>query len=209
MSRIFRLCENWYEADGDKIFKKKQIKIETGLTVLVGCNGAGKTTMLDQVEEKLKDKNIPVLYHSNFRNGERELKDKSAFYGDFHTVARLMSGSEGENIIVVLEKISKDIGTIVRQNPDAKELWLLFDAIDSGLSVDNIVDFKEQLVEFIIEDNIGKDIYFLISANEYEFARGEKCFDVINGEYISFSDYEDYRTFILQTKEEKLKRYKK
>ena len=94
-----------------------------------------------------------------------------------------------------------------RTNPDAKELWFLFDGIDSGFSIDNIIDFKKQLIPLVTENNAEKDIYFIISANVYEFAREENCFDVINGKYITFSDYEDYRSFILKSKEEKLKRY--
>ena len=49
MSRYFNLYNDWY-GDDYEIFKNYQIKIDTGLTVLVGCNGAGKTTMLNQIE---------------------------------------------------------------------------------------------------------------------------------------------------------------
>ena len=206
MSRQFLLKNDWYDEDLE-IFKKKRIKINPGLTVLVGCNGAGKTTMLNQIEDALHSKEIPVLYHSNLKNGEKELKSKAAFFNDFKTVAKLMSGSEGENIVNVLEFIVKEMGKMSRENPDAEELWFLFDGIDSGFSIDNIIEFKNELIPCVIEDNAKKDVYFLISANAYEFARAENCFDVINGKYITFSDYEDYRSFILKSKEEKLKRY--
>ena len=56
----------------------------------------------------------------------------------------------------------------------------MLDAVDSGLSVDNIVDVKEQLFKTILEYNYGNEIYIVISANEYEMARGEQCFDVYN-----------------------------
>ena len=95
----------------------------------------------------------------------------------------------------------------VQCNPDAKELWFLFDAIDSGLSIDNVIDIKESLIPLVIETEKDKDIYFVISANAYEFARNENCFDVINGKYIKFKDYEEYRDFILKTKKQKLERY--
>lgn len=62
MSRQFRLSNEWY-GDDYAIFKKKQIKINPGLTVLVGCNGAGKTTLLKQINQSLKNKDIPVLFH--------------------------------------------------------------------------------------------------------------------------------------------------
>lgn len=206
MSRQFLLKNDWYDEDLE-IFKKKRIKINPGLTVLVGCNGAGKTTMLNQIEDALHSKEIPVLYHSNLKNGEKELKSKAVFCGNFEIVAKLMSGSEGENILNVLEYIAGEMGKLSRTNPDAKELWFLFDGIDSGFSIDNIIDFKKQLIPLVTENNAEKDIYFIISANAYEFARGENCFDVINGKYVTFTDYEDYRSFILKSKEEKLKRY--
>jgi len=206
MSRRFVLYNNWY-GDDYAIFKKKWIKINPGLTVLVGCNGAGKTTLLKQINQSLKNKDIPVLFHSNMSDGERELKRKAAFHGNFEVVAKLMMNSEGENIVNVMEEIAKKMGELTRQYPEAQELWFLFDAIDSGLSIDNVLDIKDQLIPVVIEHNQNKDIYFIISANSYEFARNENCFDVINGKYIKFKDYEEYREFILRTKEQKLKRY--
>ena len=98
MSRRFVLHNNWY-GDDYAIFKKKQIKINPGLTVLVGCNGAGKTTLLKQINQSLKNEDIPVLFHSNMQNGERELRSKAAFYGSFDIVARTIMSSEGENIV--------------------------------------------------------------------------------------------------------------
>lgn len=76
MSRYFNLYNDWY-GDDYEIFKNCQIKIDTGLTVLVGCNGAGKTTMLNQIEDMLDRENIPVLFHNNMTNGERDLKSKA------------------------------------------------------------------------------------------------------------------------------------
>lgn len=207
MSRQFTLNNDWYGEDDFKIFKKKKITIKSGLTVLVGCNGAGKTTMLNQIEDMLDRENIPVLFHNNMTNGERDLKSKATFYGDFEMVARLMSSSEGENIVNVLGEVARKMGDLSRKNPKAKELWFLFDSIDSGLSIDNVVEFKEQLVPVVLENNKDKDIYFVVSTNGYEFARGENCLDVISGEYVKFACYEEYRRFILKSKEQKLERY--
>ena len=207
MSRQFTLNNDWYGEDDFKIFKKKKIAIKSGLTVLVGCNGAGKTTLLKQIEQSLKSKDIPVMLHNNKSDGERELKSRAALYGDFNIVARLMMSSEGENIVNVMSEIARKMGDFTRKNNDAKELWFMFDAVDSGLSIDNILEIKEQLIPIVLEHNADKDIYFLISTNSYEFARGENCFDVVNGKYIKFANYEEYRDFILKSKEQKLERY--
>ena len=207
MSRQFTLNNDWYDEDDFKIFKKNKIKIDTGLTVLVGCNGAGKTTMLNQIEDMLDRENIPVLFHNNMTNGERDLKSKATLYGDFEMVARLMSSSEGENIVNVLGEVARKMGDLSRKNPKAKELWFLFDSIDGGLSIDNVIEFKEELIPVVLENNKDKDIYFVVSTNGYEFARGENCLDVISGEYVKFACYEEYRRFILKSKEQKLERY--
>ena len=207
MSRQFTLNNDWYGEDDFNIFKKKKITIKSGLTVLVGCNGAGKTTLLKQIEQSLKSKDIPVMLHNNKSDGERELKSRAALYGDFNIVAKLMMSSEGENIVSVMSEIARKMGDFTRRNGNSKELWFMFDAVDSGLSIDNILEIKEQLIPIVLEHDADKDIYFLISTNSYEFARGENCFDVINGKYIKFANYEEYRDFILKSKEQKLKRY--
>lgn len=207
MSRQFILNNDWYGEDDFNIFKKKKITIKSGLTVLVGCNGAGKTTLLKQIEQSLKSKDIPVMLHNNKSDGERELKSRAALYGDFNIVAKLMMSSEGENIVNVMSEIARKMGDFTRRNGNSKELWFMFDAVDSGLSIDNILEIKEQLIPIVLEHDADKDIYFLISTNSYEFARGENCFDVINGKYIKFANYEEYRDFILKSKERKLERY--
>lgn len=207
MSRQFTLNNDWYGEDDFNIFKKKKITIKSGLTVLVGCNGAGKTTLLKQIEQSLKSKDIPVMLHNNKSDGERELKSRAALYGDFNIVAKLMMSSEGENIVSVMSEIARKMGDFTRRNGNSKELWFMFDAVDSGLSIDNILEIKEQLIPIVLEHDADKDIYFLISTNSYEFARGENCFDVINGKYIKFANYEEYRDFILKSKEQKLERY--
>ena len=44
-------------------------------------------------------------------------------------------------------------------------------------------------------------------ANAYEMARGENCFDVVNGRYISIKSYEKYRSVVLKSRDKKNKRY--
>ena len=100
-------------------------------------------------------------------------------------------------------------GEEVEEPEIPNERWILLDAVDSGLSVDNIVDLKEQLFKTILEYNYGNEIYIVISANEYEMARGEKCFDVYNGKYVKLNDYEEYRNLVLQSKEWKWQRSEK
>lgn len=87
----------------------------------------------------------------------------------------------------------------------------LCDAIDSGLSIDNIIDVKKYLFDKVIQDckKDGIDAYIIAAANEYELTNGEQCFDVYNGKYIKFADYNEYAEFIMQSRRNKEKRYQK
>lgn len=217
--REFKLIRDYYEED-EKIFKKNNIAIKPGVTILVGCNGAGKTTLMEQIEHALNVEKIPCIKYDNLHEGAGNAISEAAFFEEYGLVSQLMNSSEGENISLNVgmfaTKLRKFIETgktksrlpILCENNnenESNERWVLFDAIDSGLSIDNIEEIKD-LFNLIIEDGAEKDVYIIVSANEYELARGEQCFDVYNGKYVTFSDYEDYRKFILKSREKKNQR---
>ena len=234
MSRKFKVEKRYYDEDYD-LYKKRSIIINEGVTVLVGCNGSGKTTLLHQIKNQLKKDNIPVISFDNLHEGGSKAMSSAGFYGDFGFMASAMSSSEGENIVMNIGKLASNLrpfiqtGKIKSKSDDLAEAfkkamwgeeveekkeipnerWLLLDAIDSGLSVDNIVDIKEYLFKTILEDAGEIKVYIIISANEYELARGENCFDVYNGKYVKFSSYEKYRNFILKSREIKNQRWEK
>ena len=232
MSRKFKMEPDWYGED-IKMYKKKTITLEEGVTVLVGCNGIGKTTMLHQLKEQLTKKKIPVLSFDNLHEGGSKSLSSAAFNGDWSFAATAMASSEGENIVMNVGQLARilrhfiETGEVEKQSErlhrafaravwgdkaepvESKERWLLLDAIDSGLSVDNVVDIKEQLFKTILEFNGDKEVYIIVSANEYEMVRGEKCFDVYGGKYVKLKTYEAYRKFILKTRDIKNQRYAK
>ena len=232
MSKKFKLSKDYY-GEGFSLYKKGTITIKSGVTVLVGCNGIGKTTLLHQIQDRLRKESIPCIKFDNLQDGGNKSISENAFYNNFDLVGTLMQSSEGESIVVNMGNFARRLGDFVRTGEDPKdkksrdfaklfkaieegkeeqeveipkERWILLDAVDSGLSVDNIVDIKEQLFKTILEYNYGNEIYIVISANEYEMARGEQCFDVYNGKYVKFKDYEEYRNLILQSKEWKYER---
>ena len=234
MSRKFKLHKRYYGEEYD-LYKKGTITIEEGVTVLVGCNGSGKTTLLHQIREQLKNENIPVLTFDNLQDGGKNAMSSAAFYGEFKFMATAMSSSEGENIVMNISRLAAKLRHFIKtgevndkkaelakafaslSNNDKNnkeeeaglpnERWLLLDAVDSGLSVDNIVDIKEYLFKTILEDAGDTKVYIIVSANEYEMARNENCFDVYAGKYMKFGTYEKYRNFILKSKEIKNSRY--
>ena len=194
-----------YNDMGCNIFKKKTITINEGVTVLVGCNGMGKTTLIKQIIQKLEKDDIPVVSFDNLKDGGSRAREKFAFYGDITSLATSFFSSEGENIYLNIGKFASRIARFAKDNTEANasEMWIFFDAIDSGLSVDNIVEVKEQLFNTIIKTNPNITTYIVVSANEYELARNANCFDVYNGEYIQFKNYEEYRDFILNSRKTK------
>lgn len=217
-----------------KLCKAKTASFEPGLTVLVGCNGAGKTTMLLNIKDELEKQKVPVVKFDNLKDGSDSILSSSAAKGDFEVVAQIYSASEGEGINIAVNSFLKNkleyflitgkekIDSFKRifyseeelahaETPsDCKERWVLMDATDSGLSIDNICNLKEMMFNVVSELNKkGIETYFIVSANEFEMASGEDCLDVISGNHIQFNRYEDFKDFILNSKKLKMKRYEK
>lgn len=200
MRRSFNIEQNPY--DDRKLYLKSQITFNPGMTILVGCNGSGKTTLLYTIRDLLKSEGIPVLLYDNLHEGGHiGMNAALNVHHDLALLATLATSSEGEQIYTNFANKCESIGRFVRKHQDKKEIWIMLDALDSGFSIDNIVEIKDFFTEFVIGGNKHMDVYILISANEYELCRGEQCFDVRAGEYIQFNDYEDYRSFIIKSRE--------
>lgn len=228
MSRIIKTWRDPYDA-GFSTCRKKQIEIQQGLTVLVGCNGSGKTTLLHNIKSELKKEDIPVFYYDNEKDGGNNSISESIFYGNLSFTATALCSSEGENISLNLSKIASKLRKFVEtgdngdrfnalaktlalkddneENNVSNERWILLDAMDSGYSIDNVIEMKD-FFDLVIKDakEFGIELYIMISSNEYELAHEIKCFDVMEGKYIQFASYEDYKKFILRTREKKDKR---
>lgn len=228
MSRIIKTWRDPYDA-GFSTCRKKQIEIQQGLTVLVGCNGSGKTTLLHNIKSELKKEDIPVFYYDNEKDGGNNSISESIFYGNLSFTATALCSSEGENISLNLSKIASKLRKFVEtgdngdrfnalaktlalkddneENNVSNERWILLDAMDSGYSIDNVIEMKD-FFDLVIKDakEFGIELYIMISSNEYELAHESKCFDVMEGKYIQFVSYEDYKKFILRTREKKDKR---
>ena len=208
MSHTFQIDQCPYNA-GEKIYTKKEVTFEPGVTVLVGCNGSGKSTLIRTLYEKLKRDKVPTLRFDNLHEGGSYARGAAFFRGDYEWGATSFCSSEGENILLNMGKYARQIGTLCRKATAGQEIWLFFDAVDSGLSVDGVVELKEDLFALVMEHNPDKEVYIVIAANEYELARGERCLDVASLSNVEFPDYEAYRKFILASRKKKDKRYEK
>ena len=204
--RTFEIPTNPYE-DRVRLFTKKTVEFKPGITCLVGCNGSGKTTLLHLIRDQLEnEKDILCLSYDDRSQGGSNLMSKFGFQQRLEDLAGMVMRSEGERIH---RGFGEFIGGILRQilNKNPKEVWLLIDAVGSGLSIDNILEIID-FFEFMRGEHTERDLYFVVSTNEYEFARNQDCIDVTTFGHKKFTDYEKYKAYILKTREKKDKRYK-
>lgn len=207
MSREFKISRNYYEKKV-YIYKTESFIFEPGVTVLVGCNGAGKTTFLKEIEKQLKKNDEKVIF---FRYDMERLERDSRMQWGNASVNEFYSWvacSEGEQIMVRLGTLAREIGGFVTKNPGS-DIFVLLDGVDSGFSIDNIIELKDGLFRIILREFESKpnNIYIICSANSYEMAANEDCVNVITGKHIRFKSYSGYKKCILSTKRMKEKRY--
>lgn len=201
-----RLPEKYYTEDW-KLYKKGIFELKEGITILVGCNGYGKSTTMQAFKDIIKENKYKIVSFDNYRNGGNKSVGDALFVNDISLAATILTGSEGEGIITNISRMAVKIGNYVR-HCDQDRLFVFLDAID-GLSIDIINELKKDLLKRAIKDakNLNKKTYIFVSANDYEFASGEQCLDVYSGKYITFNDYKEYKRFILKTSRIKTKRY--
>ena len=213
--RTFKLNKAYW--DCGNLYYRCNHTLSSGLTVLVGCNGTGKSTMMSQIKAILRKNNESYFAFDNTCDGGSNMYYEllERFYnGGINTLASLMTSSEGEkiqqNVIVKMrDQLNEKVSRAIKSGKG--DLFILFDAVDSGASIDNIIEMKN-FFRTVIKDQKEKnnlDVYVIVSANSYEMANGEMCYDVSHNKYITFKNYESYKKFILKSREFKERRLKK
>lgn len=205
---------------GYDVYKKTRFTINPGISVLVGCNGAGKTTLIRFVKDVLESENILYTSYDNLHDGGRNAMDAALHGNALSQLAGMAMSSEGEginiNLCTVLDRVvkyikSSDPSDLLSRNQrffssfkdqefKTNEIWLLFDATDSGMSINSVMDLKMVLHSLMKDlEAAGKEVYILIAANEYEMCVGEECFDVQELKYRHFKSYDAYKKAILKS----------
>ena len=233
-----RTIKTWRDpyGEGFSTCRRREIAMNPGLTVLVGCNGAGKTTMLNNIEAVLKKEKIPCKSYNALVEGTNSI-GSMFFNEEMELAAGLMTASEGEAQNINIGIFSAGLREFIRtgkynsgrkedrlaeifmseerkkaenERPVPKERWILLDASTSGVSIDSILEIKG-LISLMKEDaeSMGIELYVIVATNEYEMANGEECLDVMTGCYKTFKTYNSYRKFILKSREQKNRRTEK
>lgn len=211
----------------------RNIEVKQGFTVLVGCDETEKSTLIANIEDHCKKNNIPCCKYDNLQNGGADSDRMLMIERNYVDGVKTLSSSEGEDIRDNICRICCEIMDFIKQGyiynktsnikesfteqdeikkqkeklKNCKERVILFDTISSGLSVDSIKKMKSEFINILDSErlrNPEKNIYLIIAANEYELAAYSNCLDVNTGKYISFTDYEDYRRFVIQSRKNKL-----
>ena len=215
--------EIWLHSN-PKYTKRESIPIKyninPGITMLIGPNGSGKTTALSQLrslfstEDDLVKKwnkleindSIRDLYSSYlYDNVYEETFTKSTWGATEHIdrVAKTFENSEGQNMYDYLYYKINEIGQAVTKaiKNNRKGIFLLFDGLDSGLSLDVINIIRKSVLEFIIKTEKKRsnlEVYIICSANSYEFCNNYDCIDVTNQKHITFTNYTDYEKYFVK-----------
>ena len=168
------------------------VNFSHGITPLVGKNGSGKTSMINEINAYLKKQGIPVYNYNQLIEGVNTTS-KGIMSGDIQTAATYMQSSEGEKVIVSYGSSLASIHKFLANNQDKEYVFLLCDGLDSGVSVNVITEFNH------IFDLLQKDypnVVIVNTTNNYEFAKSRRCIVAASGEEITFFSYEDYVRFI-------------
>lgn len=196
-----KLFKDPYDSGWD-IFSKQYLTLNPGVSILVGCNGYGKTTLMQTLKEYAQTHKIPLFHWDNTKD-VHSARERAGWLGNTTFLATATCSSEGEEIIMNLgQNVAKPIGKLMRDNPDKKQFIVLLDAIDSGLSLDNIEDFKRFLIETLLPMNADKELYIVISTNSYEFCIGEQfqCLDVYKCKYVNLKTYNAFRKLVMNSR---------
>ena len=170
-----------------------------GLTIIVGCNGYGKTSFIKGLEAHLKRRRVEYVSWSDSANGRTNGMNQFLWDNDIEALASMAFHSEGQAMVASFgNKCLSKVGTKVRHMKNLKELFVLVDQIDSGLDTHMISDIKRAFRQVIIPDmnKHGVTAYVVLTANSYELVKDEYCFDPVTRHAIIFNNYDHYVDYI-------------
>ena len=208
-----RLTKDPYD-DDRSFYKSSHALFRPGLTTLIGCNGIGKTTLLRNIEEELSARGTPVIKFDNVGENSGQglfgrMMARAAVNSEYSMgdAVCVWSSSEGERIRESFIMFVNEVIPVIKAQKGYGEFWILFDALDSGLSVDVIEDMKRYVFRQMLADlELSIQLYIIISSNSYEMSEGTNCFSVARCKYLPAATYAKYKKEVLFSAQYKAKR---
>lgn len=169
------------------------------ITILLGPNGTGKSMSIKLMEDDLKDRDGIVVVSYIAHRDDTTKKHTTPFDMRPESLSAFFT-SEGErHEFSFAIWVNEELFRTVSLNKD-KEIYVLIDEGDSGLSPDRILNTYSMLLN-IVNDMLsrGINIHVVISCNTYELAEVFKDSPITwyywlpSKEYISLDGYKRFK----------------
>lgn len=210
---LIKIPIDQYGYDDNKIYEYNEISFEPGVIFIVGANGSGKTTFMQQVEKYVKHSddlsNTAVIFVKC--NDSMSVVDRTFMTGsNIELGASILSSSEGERMSIALTTAFDWMWEQCRK-PKIKSVVFLLDSLDSGIDIPSLRTIRRVLDDVIgiAKNEFDTELYILVSANDYALVENRTCLDVRSGEKIIFKDWNDYANFCEESNKFKQDRYSK
>lgn len=193
----------------------------------MGCNGIGKSTLLNQMNNALEErKNTLCMERIEYTEKEELDKIKTIYLycssnqlhnpnrarGDvFVSNLQRATSSSGEYVFMALNNYLELINDCLevlekyKIDPHKFSFVIILDGADESLNIPAIRIMRAILTEFI--KKLGTDnTYIVLSASTYELARMGKCHSALTNKKVDISKYDTYSDYIFETYEYYCKR---
>lgn len=207
---------------GEKMFPRTKLTITNTVTYISGPNGSGKSTLMNMFVKHLQksrarefnmhkpswkfmigdDVNASVgfIHYNIHQDSHQNNMASKLFHGDIDAVSMQMSMSEGQNQLMTLSTIFDAAQHVAKYETHIKQLIVLVDGIDSGLSVDMAGFIRETVwdkIEQVHKHRDDLDFYLVFTANNYELVR-DRTGDIIDPQTFKTVEYESYDDYVRQ-----------
>lgn len=191
--------------EGSPLYTKDTFAFATGITALVGTNGSGKTSLLNQIRYASRKTRGSLFVDASLMRARSHLQGGIGFFNLQSVEGQMsllsLSSSEGETLSISLAvPLRKARYELERAKTRPREMWIAIDSLDSGLSIARQRKMRDALEDVYDELKESVDELFIVMAtNDFESARMRDCIDVRHATHVEFSEYAAYEKFILRS----------
>lgn len=204
---------------GQRVFLKSTLTLYPGITVLVGCNGIGKTTLLKYIQGYVAKEDPKAFLIAPNTKSEKEI-----LIANFYSSGEMQS-SNAWDLIRKLQFYIRAKGhedTAVPHPPYAIQSMLdcirrsdkvivFGDNLDGCLSIDEIRAFQRSLRECLNKFKKAHPtipIYVILTGNSFEMVYDNLCIDAKTMKVMKFLKYEEYAGYVMHSRNLKNRREK-